>query len=273
MGRRGTGARRFWPRAATRRRWLRRLRRTPAPARVLLYALCAAIIALTVNFAYQVARKPTELFFPVSGVLFKTPEQTWRVYSADFRRDATRLIRPELLAALAQVEASGNPLVRTYWRWSIGLRPFEVYRPASSAVGMYQMTDATFAEARHYCIHEHERASEGAWDDWHGCWFNRLYLRVLPADAIELTAAYLDLKVGAILARRQHLASAREVQHLAAVVHLCGAGAAEAYAQRGLRFSAGERCGDHDPRLYLARVDEYARQFARLAEREDAASQ
>src|SRR5262249_56708827 len=117
MGRRRRSAPRLWPRAATRGGWLKALRRAPRPARLLLYLLCAAIIALTVNFAYQVARKPTELFFPVSGVLFKTPEQTWRVYAADFRRDATRLIRPELLAALAQVEASGNPLVRTYWRW------------------------------------------------------------------------------------------------------------------------------------------------------------
>ena len=25
---------------------------------------------------------------------------------------------PELLAALAQVEGSGNPVARTYWRWS-----------------------------------------------------------------------------------------------------------------------------------------------------------
>ncbi len=27
-----------------------------------------------------------------------------------------------------------------------------MYRPASSAVGMYQITDGTFAEARHLCI-------------------------------------------------------------------------------------------------------------------------
>jgi len=274
MGRRRSRVPRLWPRAATRRRWLRALHRAPRPARVLLYLLCAAIVALTVNFAYQVVRKPTELFFPVSGVLFKTPEETWRVYSRDFRREATGLIRPELLAALAQVEASGNPLVRTYWRWSWGPRPFDFYRPASSAVGMYQMTDATFAEARHYCIHDHARVSEGTWDDWHACWFNRLYLRVLPGDAVELTAAYLDLKVAAILARRVHReVSAREVQHLAAVVHLCGAGEGDLYAQRGFRFRAGERCGDHDPRLYLARVDEYAREFARLAAREYADSQ
>ena len=55
---------------------------------------------------------------------------------------------PDFLAAIAQVEGSGNPVARTYWRWSWRRNFFEVYRPASSAVGMYQITDGTFAEAR-----------------------------------------------------------------------------------------------------------------------------
>jgi len=114
---------------------------------------------------------------------------------------ATRTITPELLAALAQVEGSGNPLVRTYWRWSWASKPFELYRPASSAVGMYQITDGTFAEARHYCIHGHVLVREGAWNDWRACCFNALYWRVVPSDAVELTSAYLDLKVSAILGR------------------------------------------------------------------------
>ena len=63
--------------------------------------------------AQQVVRKPTELFFPVSGVLAKSPRDTWREYGAAFRHFATPAISPELLAALAQVEGSGNPLVRT----------------------------------------------------------------------------------------------------------------------------------------------------------------
>ena len=42
---------------------------------------------------------------------------------------------------------TGNPVARTYWRWRATPEPFEVYRPASSAVGMYQITDGTFAEA------------------------------------------------------------------------------------------------------------------------------
>jgi Transglycosylase SLT domain len=230
--------------------------------------LLAAATALVVNALYQVMRKPTELFFPVSGVLTKSPEQIWRDYGPAFRRYATPTITPQLLAALAQVEGAGDPLARTYWRWSWTTKPFDLYRPASSAVGMYQITDGTFAEARHYCIHDHELAHEGAWDDWHACWFNSLYLRVIPHDAVELTAAYLDLKVGAILARLAgRRVSATDKRHLAAVVHLCGAGAALSYAQRGFRFLEGQRCGEHDPRVYLRRIDGMQVVFARLAAR------
>ena len=249
------------------RRWLRRWRRTPASGRLLIGLLLVVAAAVLANALYQVLRKPTELFLPVSGVLAKTPEETWRAYGSAFRRYATRSVTPELLAALAQVEGAGNPLVRTYWRWSWRIKPFEVYRPASSAVGMYQITDGTFAEARQYCIHDHRLVHAGAWDDWQACWFNGLYLRIVPHDAIELTAAYLDLKVDGILALLPEPPSAAQRSHLAAVVHLCGAGAAIGYAQRRFRFRDGQRCGDHDPREYLKRVDGMHAVFARLASR------
>ncbi len=245
---------------------LRALRRAPPLVQLGTALAVLLAVAFAVNGVYQLVRKPTELFFPVSGVLYKTPADTWREYGPLFRRYSTASIPPELLAALAQVEASGNPLARTYWRWAWKLRPFEVYRPASSAVGMYQITDSTFAEARHYCVHDHQLAREGRWDEWHSCWLNGLYFRVVPAHAVELTAAYLDLKVGEILAAEDLAHPSRaQRRHLAAAVHLCGAGAAHAYARRGFVFSAGELCGDHDPRAYLARVDAMEVLFARLA--------
>ena len=109
--------------------------------------------------------------------------------------------------------------------------------------------------------------------DWHACWFNGLYVRVLPADAIELTSAYLDLKVNDILAAGPAPAARPGLrEHLAAVVHLCGAGAAARYAQRGFRFLAGERCGAHDPREYLRRVDGMRAVFAQLVAEETPAA-
>jgi hypothetical protein len=222
----------------------------------------ALILWLAVNWVYQVVRKPSELFFPVSGTLNKTPTETWRRYSPLFEKYSTKVISPELLAALAQVEGSGNPVVRTYWRWTFNIKPFEVYRPASSAVGMYQITDGTFAEARRYCIRDHAVAEDGPWDDWKSCWFNRLYTRVIPSHAVELTSAYLDRSVANILDRHGlKFATLERKQELAAVIHLCGAGAGDAYVRRGLRLAEGERCGDHDARGYVARVNGMKRVF------------
>jgi hypothetical protein len=211
------------------------------------------------NAVYQVVRKPTELFFPVSRAFAKMPTETWRQYGALFREYSTRSITPEVLAALAQVESDGNPVARTYWRWRLTWHPFAIYKPASSAVGMYQMTDAAFAEARHYCIRRHAVVDEG-------CWFNSLYSRIVPSNAIELTAVFLNRNVTAILAPKRNVrASPKQEQDLAAVIHLCGAGPARAFARRGFHLLAGERCGDHPVAKYLANVNAMKRHFLRLA--------
>src|SRR5438094_1852038 len=105
-------------------------------------------------------------------------------------RGITVSIPPELLAALAQVESAGNPVATTYWRWRLTSDPFAVYEPASSAVGMYQMTDAAFSDAQRYCILHHVVEI--------GCSGTALYSRVVPRHATELTAVFLDGKVTAI---------------------------------------------------------------------------
>ena len=214
--------------------------------------------ALALNWIYQVVRKPAELFFPVSGALFKTPTETWRQYEAIFRRHSTAVMTPELLAALAQVEGSGNPVARTPWRLRVTHDPREMYRPASSAVGMYQITDGTFSEAKRYCIRDHVALEDG-------CWFTGLYMRVIPSHAVEMTSAYLDRRVARILDRRKAAATLEQKQELAALIHLCGPATGEAYARRGFRLLPGQRCGEHDARAYLARVNAMKRVFARLS--------
>lgn len=238
----------------------------PLAIRIVVAVVVAVAVWMTVNWIYQVIRKPTELFFPVSGVLAKTPTETWRQYGPLFRRHSTAVITPELLAALAQVEARGDPVARTYWRWRLTWNPLAVYQPASSAVGMYQMTDPTFREARRYCIRDHVVIEDGRWYDLRSCWFNSLYTRVVPSHAVELTAALLDRGVaGALERQRVRAATLRQKQDLAAVIHLCGTGPGDAYAGRGFRLAAGQRCGDHDVAGYLARVNALKRQFARVA--------
>jgi Transglycosylase SLT domain len=259
-------ASRLWPSAQSRRRSWRAFLRAPTPVKVVVSVAVALVLAVAINWVYQVLRKPSELLFPVSGALFKTPTETWERYAPLFSEYSTSVMTPDLLAAIAQVEGSGNPMVRTYWRWSWKLHPFEIYRPASSAVGMYQITDGTFAEAKHYCIHEHAVATEGSWHSGRSCWFNGLYSRIVPANAVELTSAYLDSNVSAILARHGISgASLRRKQDLAAMIHLCGAGAGDAFARRGFKLSPGQRCGDHEVRGYLARVSGMKAVFDRIA--------
>ncbi|HSB70100.1 MAG TPA: transglycosylase SLT domain-containing protein [Candidatus Methylomirabilis sp.] len=248
------------------RRALTALRALPLALRVLVWAVVLLVAWSVGNWGYQLLRKPTELFYPVSGVLAKSPPETWRRYGPLFTEHATAVITPELLAALAQIESSGNPVARTYWRWRPTANPWGWYRPASSAVGMYQITDGTFQAAKRYCIHNHVVVEDGPWDDLRSCWFNRLYTRVLPSHAIELTAALLDRGVArALEGRRPAAATPRQQQELAAVIHLCGARAGAAYAARGFRLAARQQCGDHDVRHYLAQVNALKRQFARLA--------
>jgi len=245
------------------------MRVAPLPVQIIVGTVLLVIVWAAVNWIVQVVRKPTEVFVAagaVTGSLGKVPAQTWRQYGPLFDEHSTAVITPELLAALAQVESSGNPVARTYWRWRFSWNPFELYRPASSAVGMFQITDGTLAEARRYCIHDHVAVEDGPWHDPHSCWFNGLYTRVVPAHAVEMTAALLDTTVARILARnRITTASLQQRQNLAAIVHLCGDGAGDGYARLGFRFRRGQRCGDHDPRRYLAQVNALKRQFAQLA--------
>jgi len=257
---RGSAARRLAERA------LVRLRAAPLAIRIAVAMVLFVAAWAAVNWTVQVVHKPTEIFVPVSGSFAKAPAETWRQYGSLFDKNSTAVITPELLAALAQMEGSGNPVARTYWRWRATWDPFDVYRPASSAVGMFQITDGAFAEARRYCIHDHIVVETGSWSDPRSCWFNGLYTRVVPAHAVEMTAALLDRTVASTLARNSIASSSlQQRQDLAAVIHLCGAGAGNAYARRGFRLRRGQRCGDHDVRRYLTGINALKHQFARLA--------
>jgi hypothetical protein len=239
---------------------------SPPTVRVVVILATIFLFWLGINWTYHAFTKPTEVLFPLDHSLNKSPAETWKQYGSFFRKHATSVITPELLAALAQAEGGGNPVARTYWRWHLTWNPLELYQPASSAVGMYQITDGTFQEATRYCIHDHTVVEDGPWHDPNSCWFNSLYTRVLPSHAIQLTSALLDRRVAsAVGSRRINTVMLRQKQDLAAVIHLCGAGAGHAYVARGFRLSPHQRCGDHDARNYLTRVNAMKHQFARLA--------
>jgi hypothetical protein len=254
---------RVFLRSASRRgrRAFRALRRLPLPLRMIAGTAALVVVWAAVNAVVQVIRKPTEVF-AVTGSLAKVPARTWREYGPLFDAHATAIVTPDLLAALAQVESSGDPIARTYWRWRLSWNPFEVYRPASSAVGMFQITDGTFAEARRYCIRDNVVVEDGPWHDLDACWFNALYTRVVPGHAVEMTAALLDRTVARTVGRHPiataSLTSSRARARLARYdgqngrlaphAHLHGAAAA-------LLLTRGTDCG---PRAALRRVEQAA---------------
>jgi hypothetical protein len=242
-------------------RWSRRPRlRRAVWALALLAALAAA------NAAYQVWRKPTELLGAVTPTRPRTPEETWAAYRPLFEAHATATIDAPLLAALAQVESAGDPLARTYWRWQWSLNPLEVYAPASSAVGLLQITDGTFEQARRLCIEEHAVVRVGEEGGRLGCGLLGAYFRTVPSHAIELTSAWLDDSVSdAVVRARRPRASPEARRRLAAVIHLCGRERGVVYARRGFWALPGERCGDHELARYVARVGELRAGFARRA--------
>jgi hypothetical protein len=269
--RRARGRRKSTPFRRTLQRQTRQLkaawRRATWRARLIVVAVVVLALWAPINLAYQVTQKPSELLAPLSAWLMKTPDETWVSYAPLFRRYATANVAPELLAALAQTESAGNPVAATYWRWHFSINPLAIYRPASSSIGMYQMTNAAYSEARRYCVSHHEVAEDRSDSDAPACGQDGAYWRIMPRDAIELTASYLDRKLASLLAKR-HPASVTQQQkdNLAAVIHLCGPGPAASYLRRGFHLVPGERCGDQDIAAYVGRVSNFERQFRRLAQ-------
>jgi hypothetical protein len=248
------------------RRWRRgarraRLKFASAPRAIRIaagVAILLAVVALA-NLISAVVHKPTELFAFIGHRLDKEPAETWRSYGPLFRTYSTSTIAPELLAALAQIESSGNPVDRTYWRWRWSFNPFAIYQPASSAVGLFQMIDGAYADAAKFCIRDHAVVDSG-------CGFTSFYIRAIPSHSIELASIYLDRNVAAVLARADNVkANASQTQDLAAFIHLCGGGPATAFARRHFQMIATERCGDHLVSAYVTRVNAMKRQFLRLA--------
>jgi len=243
----------------------RKFARTHWKVAVAWYFILAIGGFFTLNWIYQVMRKPGELFAPISASLSKSPEATWESYGSLFVKHSTSIISPEFLAALAQVEGAGNPIARTYWRWQWSWNPFDVYRPASSALGMFQITDGTFAEARKLCIRDHQVRIDGPWYDLRSCWFNSFYTRTIPSHSIEMTSAHLHRSVvDTLAAHRIAKVNLVQQQRLAAVIHLCGLRRGETFVTQGFRATAGDRCGTHGLQRYLNQVDLMKKRFARL---------
>jgi hypothetical protein len=211
------------------------------------------------NFLVQIARKPAEALGMLGLGKGRSVTETWRVFSRDFQRHATDITTPTFLAAMAQVESSGNPLATPKWRFRWSGSFWRWFAPESTSVGLFQLTDGGFERAKRFCIKKGQAVRDGPWNDWGSCWFNWAYLRISASNSIEMTSAYLHHEVTTSLAGRQ--ASLANQRRLAAVIHLCGPGKARAFIRSGFDLASAGHCGRHNVRRYVETIERYDRQL------------
>jgi hypothetical protein len=211
------------------------------------------------NFLVQIARKPAEALGMLGLGKSRGIAETWRVYSRDFQRHATEVAAPTFLAAMAQVESSGNRLATPKWRFRWSGSSWSWFAPESTSVGLFQFTNGTFERARRFCIHKGQVVRDGPWNDWDSCWFNWAYLRISASDSIEMTSAYLHHQVMTSLAGRK--TSLTNQRRLAAVIHLCGPGRARTFIRSGFSLPSAGLCGRHSVQRYVETIERYDRQL------------
>ncbi len=215
-----------------------------------------------VNWCFHAINKPSEIIGLLDSHFFKQPSTTWKSLGDSFKEHATTIITPDFLAALAQTESQGNPIARTYWQWSLSLNPFKIFAPASSAAGLFQITDGTYREMKKYCIHDGEVVKDGPWYEVNSCWFNFAYNRLIPGHAIEMTSAYLHRQVTKLVKRyRGAPPSDQQKQQLAAIIHLCGAQRAEELLRQHFKLEAIGDCGAHNAKAYVTKIQRLQANF------------
>lgn len=206
------------------------------------------------NIAYQVYKKPTEVFRPFESLLIKSPLETWKSYSEDFKRFSTFRTPASFLAALAQVESAGNPWANSFWKFRWTTRWDQIFSPASTAVGLLQITEPTLKEAKEFCfvegkIHRSKNCEQR--------WLSRLSAR----DSIELTSARMNYYLRRITKKNT---SKRNYEKLASVLHLCGLKKARLFTRMNFRFAVIGRCGLHRPQRYYQKISQMKYRFERI---------
>ena len=203
------------------------------------------------------------MFFPVAGVLDKMPAETWEAYAPLFREHST--------AAVSARTAGGAGAGRG-GRQSAGAHLLALEFLLESAVGL----QARLERRRHVPDDRSRRSPMRArpastiTSSSTDCWFTGLYTpRAARATPSSSPRCPWTARARRFSARYPHAkVNAQQMQDLAALIHLCGAGVAQGLRAQRLPSAAGQRCGDHSAAQYLASVNTMMRQFRRLAAKE-----
>lgn len=205
------------------------------------------LLALGVSyFSYHLYQHPSLIFYPASGLFYKSSKEIWNTYGEQFIEYSSPKLDPLFLAALSQVESNGNPLALTYWRLSMHWNPFLWYRPASTATGILQVTAPTWKQMKRFCI-VGGRLIENKKDG--NCYANRFRFRIFAGHSIHLVAAWF----------RHHLRNKqftpKQARMYLSTLHLCGPGKAIRIRKNGFNASRLGYCGSHKLIRYIGKVE------------------
>ncbi len=231
--------------------------------RFYIYLMFLILLSPVINFMWQVYKKPTEVLRPISKYFNKSPKQTWYSYYDEFNKHADPYLSAEYLAALAQVESSGNPIAQTYWDFKLSTDISKMYAPASSSVGLYQFTEPSFQIAKNICKTKNgykflKEAPVGS------CFFHKFKTRLSASDSIELAANHLNYNIEQIMLRKKMKLNPVQIEALASVIHLCGPRAADRLVQRSFSLELMGNCGAHNVKNYHRKISRMASYFRAL---------
>jgi hypothetical protein len=231
---------------------------------LLVAALISVLLILAGNFAYQIYRKPADLLNLLGFGKAKTLQQTWKSYKPYFYRYSIGFITPEYLAALAQTESAGNPFATPKWRLKFAQDWSRFYSPESTAVGLFQLTNPTFAKASQFCVRDGEILRAAKFGTPKSCWFNWTYLRISPKDSTQIVSAHLYQETGETLGSLYDKVSDQTKRRVASLIHLCGRAKANEFLKRKFNLEKLGLCWSYNPSAYIHRVEFYERHFAAM---------
>ena len=219
--------------------------------RIYKYLFFAGLLLFVANITYSLIDKPGQALSPISHLFKKFPTQTWQNYDRYFQDFATTEISASFLAALAQSESGGNPLATVYWRWQWTKDIHKIFHPASSALGMYQITVGTFQRMKNYCWQKGVVKKQD-------CFWNQFRTRFSSYDSIYLVSAYLNHWV-------KKYPRYRDKEKMAALIHLCGPQKVKRHMRWHGNLNKITKCGTHSTRRYVNKIKRYQNTFHRLA--------
>lgn len=213
----------------------------------------------------QLIQKPAQALSLISSYFYKTPYETWVSYQSYFHKYQTLTTSPYVLAAIAQVESSGNPLATPKWEWNFKNSWHSLYAPVSSSVGLYQFTTPTFKRAGKFCVHKGEVYKDiESHQIFHPCWWSKFSTRVSASSSIRAASAYLHKEVSELQsAYSKKKLSLKSRARLAMVVHLCGKYKASLLLKKSSLASLGY-CGSHRVSYYIKKAERLVKKFKNL---------